>query len=105
MYISSNIVRKLDKMFFNFLWSNRKHGISKKVVIQPIEFAGIKIVCIESMIKSFKILWFKRLLNNVDAKGKHFSWYLLGVSKKQLFSKLSPVNGYKMKFYKQILEI
>ena len=81
MYLGWNIVKSLDELFFNFLWSIRKHGISKKVVIQPIEFAGIKMIIIESMIKSFEILWFKRLFNNVDAKWKHLSWYLLGVSK------------------------
>ena len=34
----------LDAIFFNFVWSNRLHTISKNVLIQPVELGGLKMI-------------------------------------------------------------
>ena len=40
--LSEKFLINLDRMFTNFIWSDRKHLISKNVLIQPIEFGGLK---------------------------------------------------------------
>ena len=62
LFISDNIVKTLDEMFFNFVWSNRKHGIAKNTLMQPIEAGGLKMICISSMIKCTKIMLCNRKL-------------------------------------------
>ena len=89
IYIEDDFTKELDKLLFNFFWSNRKHGISKNTVIQIIDSGGLKRICITSMIKSVKIMWFKRLLNNINAKWKILSWHFLGIDKAMLFSRLN----------------
>ena len=78
IYIEEDITKELDKILLNLFWSNRKHGINKNTVIQNIDSGGLKMICITSMIKSKKIMWFKRLLNNIDARWKILSWYFFG---------------------------
>jgi len=78
------------------------------VIVQPIELGGLKMISISDMIKASKIMWIRRLLNNIDAKWKKLSWKLLGITMKQLFSKLNISyisKGINVKFYKQILDI
>ena len=86
LYISEDVIKKLDKLFFDFLWSARKHGISKNVLVQPIEDGGLKMINIRNMIMANKIMWIKRLLNEQKSKWKLFSWKLLCVEKNQIFS-------------------
>ena len=64
-------------------------------------------ICIKTMIKSIKITWVKRLLNEINSKWKKLSWFLLGLDKERLFSRLNPciINMPKVKFYNQILSI
>ena len=98
-------INKIDKIFFNFLWSNRKHGIQRNTIIQQIEQGGLKMICIKTMIKALNITWVKRLLSNVDAKWKQLSWHFLKLNKTLIFSKLtfSLIETPKIDFYKQIL--
>ena len=99
LYRSKDVIKKIVTMFFNFLWSNRKHGVSKATMVQPIEYGGLKLICIASMIKSCKVIWVKRLLNHIDAKWKQVSWFLLNKDKSQLFSTQNiTVKGAQNKF-------
>ena len=105
LYLDENLIKTIDSMLFNFLWSNRKHGISKNTLIQNIDTGGLKMICIFTMIKSIKIMWFKRLLSNYKAKWKNISWILLNINKTQLFSKLNLnlIPKPKIAYYEQSL--
>ena len=81
LYLDENIVSKIENMFFDFLWSNRKHGVSKGIIVQPIEMGGLKMISISSMLKATKLMWVKRLLNEINAKWKLVSWHLLGAKR------------------------
>ena len=88
--LDHKILTQIENMFYNFLWNNKKHGISKKTIIQAIEKGGLKMVCISNMIQAAKIMWLKRLLDaKVNAKWKHVSWFFLDISLEQIFSKLN----------------
>ena len=59
------------------------------------------------MIRASRIMWFRRLYNDIDAKQKKISWLFLGISKEILFSKLCYKNIVKkpeIQFYDQLLD-
>ena len=60
--ISNESIEIIDKLFFDFIWPNGKHHVKKKVLIQEIEDGGLKMPDIESMIKSIKLTWVKKIL-------------------------------------------
>ena len=107
LYLAENFIKYIDNLLFNFLWSNRKHGINKNTLVQNIDSGGLKMICINTMIKSVKIMWFKRLLNTNNAKWKTLSWKMLNINKTQLFSKLDLkfISIPKILFYEQALSI
>ena len=105
IYLNDSIQDKLDKMFFNLLWSNRKHGIKKDVLTNPIEKGGLKMICIKTMIRSINITWIKRLTNDINAKWKALSWHFLNIEKDFLFTKLNfkDIHCPQTEFYTQLL--
>ena len=107
LFIENTVIKELDKMLFDFLWSGRKHGISKSTIIRSIDMGGLKMICIETMIKAIKIMWLKRLTNDVKAKWKVLSWLLMGINKEMLFSRLDQkfIKVPAIKFYVQVLNI
>ena len=60
--ISNESIKIIDNLFFDFVWPNGKHHVKKKVLIQEIENGGLKMPDIESMIKSIKLTWVKKIL-------------------------------------------
>ena len=71
-------------MFFNFVWSNRLHTISKNVLIQPIELGGLKMISTKCIVESAKVMWIKRFCNSVEAKWKTLALNLMGIGKNML---------------------
>ena len=68
--LSEKFLINLDRMLTKFIWSDRKHLIYKNILIQPIEFSGLKMVTTKNILDTSKIMWIKRLSNNIDAKWK-----------------------------------
>ena len=85
--LSEKFLINLDRMFTNFIWSDRKHLISKNILIQPIEFGGIKMVTAKNILDTSKIMWIKRLSNNIDAAWKILAKNLMGLDIKNIFKK------------------
>ena len=83
--LSEKFLINLDRMFTNFIWSDRKHVISKNVLIQPIEFGGLKMVTAKNILDTSKIMWIKRLSNNIDAAWKILAKNLMGLDIKNIF--------------------
>ena len=68
--LSDRFIRDVDTLLLNFVWSNRKHLIAKKVLSLPYELGGLKMVSARSVIYTGKIMWIKRLLNDINANWK-----------------------------------
>ena len=64
LYTPNWVIETVDRMMFDFLWSKKKHFVSKAVVISEIENGGIKMPHFESMVKALKCRWIKRLVDN-----------------------------------------
>ena len=67
LYISDEIVNKIETLFFKFLWPKDKHHVKKEVIIQEIEDGGLKMPDAEAMIKAVKLTWVQRLIDKDNA--------------------------------------
>ena len=52
---SSDIVQRLEKIMFNFIWDGKPDKIKRDILIQDYEQGGLKMIDIENFILSFKV--------------------------------------------------
>ena len=64
LYVPTEYIKKVDELFFDFVWPKGKHHVKKKVLIQDIESGGLKMPDVEAMIKSIKLTWIKKIAIN-----------------------------------------
>ena len=71
-----NIIKELNCLIYNFLWRG-KDKVTRKSAINDYEGGGIKMVDIESMIKSLRLAWLKRIFGDNSGAWKNYLEYLL----------------------------
>jgi len=71
-----NIIKELNHLIYTFLW-NGKDKVTRKSAINNYEGGGIKMVDIESMIKSLRLAWLKRIFGDNSGAWKNYLEYLL----------------------------
>ena len=82
VYISSllptpeHIVKELNYLIYNFLWKG-KDKVTRVSAINNYEGGGLKMVDIESMIKSLRLSWLKRIFGDNSGVWKSYLEYLL----------------------------
>jgi hypothetical protein len=59
-----HIIKETDKIFCEFLWNGKVNKIARNTVIKQIEQGGLKMTDMTSKIKSIKMTWVKRAINN-----------------------------------------
>ena len=69
MYISKDDIIHIQKLLNNFLWSSKPAKIKFGVVVSDIEDGGLKMPHVESMIKTNRISWVKRAMEQ-----NHKAW-------------------------------
>lgn len=57
------IMRKVDKMLFDYLWDNKPHKIKKEVVTMPKTLGGLAMVDINKKNTALKLSWVKRIID------------------------------------------
>ena len=57
-------MKKLETLFFNFIWKGKIDRVSRKILIQNYDLGGLKMVNIQFFIKSLKCTRFRKLLNS-----------------------------------------
>ena len=60
---NEKVLKEINKIFFNFLWSGKGDKIKRNVVINDIAEEGIKMMGIFSFNKSLKATWIKKYLD------------------------------------------
>ena len=60
---NENIIKELNQLSYNFLWKG-KDKVIRKSAINDYEGGGIKMVDTESMIKSLRLAWLKRIFGD-----------------------------------------
>jgi len=78
------IVNKQNKFLFKFLCK----GTDKVSVINDHEKGSLKMIDLESMVKSLRLAWLKRVLKDPTGTWKTYSLYLLEPRSRSSLSKL-----------------
>ena len=71
-----NIIKELNRLIYKFLW-NGKDKVTRVSVINNYEGGGLNMVDIESMIKSLRLSWLKRIFGENSGAWKNYLNYLL----------------------------
>ena len=107
--VPNNVVKTVDNMIIDFIWSKRRPKIKKDVIMQNIENGGIKVPHFASMVEANRLTWIKRIVGHSSAKWK----YILGdLVKPYTLSEFSEchlddhtINSIGMPFYTQVYEV
>ena len=75
---SSQLIKNVDTLTFNFLWGGKRDKIKREVVKRPISEGGLALFDFEEFLISLKLTWVKKLLN------PNFSHNWKGIILKQL---------------------
>jgi hypothetical protein len=61
--VTKDIIRKIHKLLFEFVW-NGKDKVKRPVLIQDFSEGGLRMPDLESLIKTQRIMYVKRYLEN-----------------------------------------
>ena len=104
--LSQKFISDLDSLFYDFVWT-KKHLVSKMILTLLHVLGGLKMVSIKQTIETAKIMWMKRLCNDINAKWKVLAFELMDLTKDQVLKWIP--SGYIKKvngtFYKSLLTI
>ena len=56
-------MKRLNNMFYNFLWSGKPDKIKKIILTQDYNNGGLRMVDLENFIYSMKITWIRRYIH------------------------------------------
>jgi len=62
LVVPPDIIKKLESMFFNFLWRS-KDKVKRSKVVQDLKYGGLNMVDVNVLFKSLKAVWISRLCN------------------------------------------
>ena len=101
--ISEQILKKIDKILFDYLWNSKPAKIKQSTIIAPVAEGGMGMVDVYNIHHSSKISWIKRLYN----PGEKWKTIMLQNMKTNLYQ-LNKKYKYKInnpifEFYQQVL--
>ena len=64
MHISKQYVTQYDQIITSFIWDNKPPKVNYKAMINTIENGGLCLQDIESKLKSLKLKWITKMLEN-----------------------------------------
>ena len=105
LHVPNEILKKLDVMLFNFLWSGKPPKIKRETIIAPIKNGGLAMVDVFTVHTSAKIGWIKRLLDARNCNWKTLFWKMLNIDPDVLIKNTNinhSANGLS-NFHKQLL--
>ena len=71
VHVPTQVIQEVKKIVVDFIWDSKPKKIAYDVMIQSIENGGLKLVDFESKVKSLKLGFIKRLLQNKTGKWRH----------------------------------
>ena len=76
IYVSNDLIQAANKEFFNFIWKG-KDKIKRLALINDIEYGGLKMMDLESMIRAQRIMCLKKYIDDYTSAWKSFLSYYL----------------------------
>ena len=107
-YCPENILKKIDKVLFNFLWNKKPAKIKRETITSNYVDGGIRMPDIFSVHVTAKISWIKRLISEETEHNKwtNLMWYMLNFEKYLIHNKIpkSYCDNCLTIFHRQLLE-
>ena len=98
--------KKLEKLFYKFLWNGGPDRIKRTIVIKDLQAGGLRMINAQYFIKALKITCLKKVIKNNEST----TWYdLSNIDFQKLFT-LGPVYTRQLKqiirnpFWKDVLQ-
>ena len=73
-YVPNDHIQAANKEFFNFIWEG-KDKVKRFALINDIEYGGLKIMDLESMIRAQRIMCLKKYIDDYTSAWKSFLSY------------------------------
>ena len=71
IYIPDQILQKIDKLLFDYIWNSKPAKIKRSTIIAPIREGGMGMIDVFTIHHASKISWIKRLYSPDQAKWKN----------------------------------
>ncbi len=71
LYVSPQLIKKVNSILFNFIWKNKTHYIKKSQMIKEYNNGGLKASEFESMVGVLKLNWIKMYLAQPNSMWFH----------------------------------
>ena len=78
------LIKKINKMLFEFIWDKKPDKISRTNLIQPKKHGGLDMIDLECFIKGLQINWVKKLLSNKNPLWKESESHLINCPERLL---------------------
>ena len=106
LFVPKWVIVKSEKILYNFLWNDKPEKIRRKTICAQIDKGGLKMVNIDIMIKSMKLLWLRLICDKVYSPVVNLYFEGYSLSDFVGFSYgLKDIPLIIPRFYKQLLEI
>ena len=76
--IPNSYCKKIQSMFFQFLWSGKPQYLKQQVLYAPFNKGGLNMVHVESKFESLKAMQIIKFINHEDSKWTYFAQYYVG---------------------------
>ena len=74
--VPEEVIKEANRIIFKFLWKGRDRG-GRNAVINTYENGGLRVLDFETMVKSLRLTWLRRLYSGEDAGWKSYFRFLL----------------------------
>lgn len=101
-----DLIRKLERILYKFLWNSGPDRIKRSVIIKNLDAGGLRMINIQYFIKALKVSWFRRVIQNSNSS----HWYSLSnIEFETLFNmgsgySLRVIENISNPFWKDILQ-
>ena len=103
IYTPLKVITEVKNIVLDFLWDGKPSKVAYNVMIQNIVDGGLKLVDIESKVKSLKAIWGKRFITECGQKWKAVPALLYKTNDISLFFKMNQEDKViHHKFYQEI---
>lgn len=86
VHVSRDLIQEVNKELYNFIWKG-KDKVKRVSLISEIEFGGLRMLDIDSMLKAQRVMCLKKYIENYPSSWKWFlDSYLRTESRWKIYS-------------------
>lgn len=104
IYVPYEVLERIDKMFFQFLWDKKPAKIKRKTIIAAVSDGGMGMIDIFDVHVTAKVGWIIRFFNQANSKWKNLFKIMINIDETKLNKNMDFTNNGKTRFHMQLLK-